>query len=513
MKKYWNTLRWLVVSMSIFSLFGMNAKAEDTVAKIEKGIYIEDVDVSGMSAKEATKAVEEYVTSVMQTEFTLNVNKEDQIHATGQDLGLVWNNQEIIDEAVNYGIKGNIIQRYKAKKDLEHENKVFHVMFDLDNNQAKAFLTDKCSDFHMEAVNASLKKEDNTFTVEEGKEGLEVEIDQSLNAIKDYVNAEWNHESASIDLVTVIEEPKGNKEELSKVKDILGTFTTDYHTSGSERSANVANGCSLINGTTLYPGDTFSVYEAVSPFTRENGYHMAGAYLNGMVVESLGGGICQVSTTLYNAVLRAELQVDERFNHSMIVTYVDPSADAAISGTAKDFKFTNTTENPIYIEGVTANKKITFTIYGVETRDSGREVTFESKVLKKTVPENEKIIADGGMPVGSISVQSVHVGYVAELWKVVKEKGEEVSRTKVNDSTYQPSPKTATVGVAHADPAVSAAMRAAIDSGSIDYVKGVIANYKAATAPPDPNAVAAQQAAQAQAEAAQQQSETQTAPQ
>lgn len=103
------------------------------------------------------------------------------------------------------------------------------------------------------------------------------------------------------------------------------------------------------------------MYETVAPFTAENGYAMAGSYLNGEVVDSMGGGICQVSTTLYNAVLRAELEVVERSPHSMTVHYVELSEDAAIAGTYKDFKFKNSTDYPIYIEGYTTSvKKITF---------------------------------------------------------------------------------------------------------------------------------------------------------
>ncbi|MDD2972709.1 MAG: VanW family protein [Lachnospiraceae bacterium] len=477
-------------------------------AVIENGIYVEDMNLSGMNAAEAEKTVEDYIQSLKEKAIVLKVNEENQVQTTAGELGLTWSNPEIIEEAASYGIKGNIIQRYKAKKDLEHENKVFTITYDVTPAVAKPFLEENCAAYEIPAVNASLKREDGAFTVVSGKEGLGVEIDQSLEAIRQYLNGEWKQNTkgeAVISLVTQVEEPKGSAEELSKVRDVLGTFTTDYHTSGGDRSANVANGCSLINGTTLYPGDSFSTYEAVSPFSRENGYHMAGSYLNGMVVESLGGGICQVSTTLYNAVLRAELQVDERFNHSMIVSYVDPSADAAIAGTSKDFKFTNSSEYPVYIEGITDNKKITFTVYGVETRDPDREVTYESEVLKRTVPEQEKIIADAGRPVGSINVQSAHVGYVARLWKVVTENGKEVSRTQVNDSSYRVTPKTATVGIAHADPAVTAAMQAAIASGSIDYVKGVIANYKAATAPPTDPAVLAAQQALAQQQALEQQ--------
>ncbi|MEG2871651.1 MAG: VanW family protein, partial [Clostridium sp.] len=263
-------------------------------------------------------------------------------------------------------------------------------------------------------------------------------------------------------------------------------FTTSFRTSGSSRSKNVTNGCHLIDGTTLYPGDTFSTYEEVSPFSEENGYYLAGSYLQGKVVDSLGGGICQVSTTLYNAVIRAELEVIERYNHSMIVSYVDPSSDAAISGTSKDFKFKNTTQYPIYIEGyANSDKNLTFTVYGVETRPATRKVDFESEVIEKIEPKGENIVADAGAPVGTISVQSAHIGYVAKLWKIVSEDGQEVSRTEFNKSTYQLSPRTATVGIASADPSVTAAMQAAIATGSIDQVKALVGAYKASqTAPP-----------------------------
>ena len=212
---------------------------------------------------------------------------------------------------------------------------------------------------------------------------------------------------------------------------------------------------------------------------------MAGSYLNGQVVDSLGGGICQVSTTLYNAVLLSELEVTERHNHSMIVTYVDPSADAAISESAgKDFRFVNNTDAPIYIEGYTTeDKMIGFTIYGHETRDSGHKVVYESEVVSKTYPDTEVIYPDGGSPVGTVSVQSAHIGYKANLWKVVYENGTETSREMVNSSTYKMAPRSATVGVATADPNAYNEIMAAIATGSIDHVKGVAAALKAAAAP------------------------------
>ena len=326
----------------------------------------------------------------------------------------------------------------------------------------------------------------------------------SVDTVYDYLTENFNGEPCGVDLVVIVDEPEGNAEELAKVKDVLGTFTTSYSTSGGSRSANVANGCRLIDGTTLYPGEEFSAYEAVSPFSEANGYYMAGSYLNGQVVDSLGGGICQVSTTLYNAVLRSELEVTERYNHSMIVSYVDPSADAAIAeSSGKDFKFKNSTDYPIYIEGYTTpDKHITFTIYGVENRDPNREVDYESVVLERTVPDTEVIYTDASQPVGYCVVQSAHVGYKAQLWKVVKENGVEVSREQVNSSTYMKAPRSATVGIATEDPGAYEAIMAAVATNSVDQVKAVAGSYKAAA-----DAAAAQAAAEAAAQQAAQQQE------
>ena len=204
-----------------------------------------------------------------------------------------------------------------------------------------------------------------------------------------------------------------------------------------------------------------------------------------MVVESLGGGICQVSSTLYNAVIRAELQVDERSNHSMIVSYVDMSADAAISGTAKDFKFTNNLENPIYIEGYTTDdKQVVFNIYGVETRPSNRTLAFESVELERTEPEGEKVVADSELPAGKVSVQSAHTGYRGEYWKIVKVDGVETERVRLNRSKYQAVPRTATVGTATDNAMVKQVLNNAIATGSIDACKAAAAQVAAGIVDP-----------------------------
>ena len=292
---------------------------------------------------------------------------------TAGDLGIRWNNPQILDEALAIGTEGNVIARYKVLKDLQRKPVNYELTFDFDINEINRVLTEQCSGYDQPVVNASLKRENGVFTVIEGQVGYSLDVETSIDTVYEYMTQTWDLQPGVIALDIIVQEPVSSAEDLAKVTDVLGSFTTSFSSSSADRSANVSNGCKLIDGTTLYPGEEFSTYEAVAPFTQQNGYYMAGSYLNGKVVDSLGGGICQVSTTLYNAVLRAELEVTQRYNHSMIVTYVDPSADAAIAeSSGKDFKFVNNLDIPIYIEGIIEGKKITFNIYGHETRDSSR---------------------------------------------------------------------------------------------------------------------------------------------
>lgn len=478
---------FILLSAVLTLAFGMTvqAKNDDT---IKTGVYAESINLSGKTAAEATAAIEAYVESLQEVEITLLAANEQEVKTSPRELGMTWSNPELVDEAMELGTHGNIIERYKILKDLEHENYTFDIALEFNIEAINQILTQRCAKYNQAAVNVSLKRVNDQFQVIEGQTGYSLDVETSIDLVNDYLAEEWDHKPCSIALDIAVEEPKGSAQELAEVKDVLGSFTTDYRTSGSSRVANVENGCKLINGATLYPGEEFSACDVVTPFTAANGYYMAGSYLNGKVVDSLGGGICQVTTTLYNAVLLAELEVTERHNHSMTVSYVDLSADAAIAeSSGKDLKFINNTDYPIYIEAYTSNKKVTFNIYGKETRQSSRQVRYESEVLEVINPPADTIYADGAQPIGYLVKESAHTGYKAKLWKVVTENGTQVSRTQVNSSSYRMVPRSATVGTATADPAAYEEIMAAIGTSNIDHVQNVIAILTAQ--PADENSV------------------------
>ncbi|MBQ7944495.1 MAG: VanW family protein [Lachnospiraceae bacterium] len=494
MFKKWKLIIYLVLSIVIICGTDRAAYAKDKDDTILEGIYVESVDLAGMTASEATAAVEGFIEELKTKSVTLSAVENQQVVVTIGDLGVSWTNRGIIDDAAALGKEGNIVQRYKSIQDLKYKNVIYELELDFDKDAIRTVISEKGTKYDIPAVNASLTLVDGEFQYTDGQNGTAVNVEESVEKVYAYLLDSWNQQDMAIDLVLTETLAKGSAEELSQVKDLLGSYSTTYSAANIARSKNVENGCRLVNGTTLYPGEEFSTLEALTPFTENNGYYAAASYLNGKVVDSLGGGICQVSTTLYNAVLLSELETTLRSSHSMIVSYVEPSMDAAIAeSSGKDFKFRNNTDYPIYIEGHANKGKIVFNIYGKETRDPGHKVRFESEVLETTYPDHEDIKADSSQPVGYINIESAHIGYKARLWKIIEEDGVEVSRDIINRSTYKVSPRSAVVGTASSNADHTNRIKSAIASGSIDTVRAEINAINA-------EIVAAQQAAQIQAE-------------
>lgn len=452
--------------------------AETSGDTVRSGISLDGVDLSGQSREEVQQTADEILSKLKNAVITLHGNTDDEnVTVSAGNLGLSWTNEDVVDTIVNYGHAANIIARYKQEKDLEQNGAAFTIDVDFNEDQIRTFLENNCTVWDVAATDASMTRANGGFQYTEGSEGVSVNLDSSTQQIYQYLTTQWDGNDATINLDMEVTEPTTTVEDLQKLTSVLGTFTTYYSTSNAARAKNISNACGMINGMSLAPGETFSMLKTITPFTEENGYQLAGSYSGDEVVESFGGGICQVSTTLYNAVIRAELQVNERYNHSMIVTYVDPSADAAIAeSSGMDFRFTNNLDSPVYIEGYTYNGSITFTIYGVETRPANRKISFVSETLSETPSEGTKIKEDPSQPVGSVQTTAGHTGYTARLWKVVTVDGVEKSRDVFNNSTYNMTPTYVKVGTAGN---MTQELKDAIASQDVDAIKKAAADAAA----------------------------------
>jgi len=419
--------------------------AEDN--RIIKGVFIDEVDVGGMTAEEAKDAVDKFVEGLKSKKIIVK-SGDKSASVTLAELGYSYKLNNVLEQALSLGKSGNLIKRYKDIKDIAHEGIKYPLEFTLDENSVREFVSSTSEIFNVEPVNASVSRKNGKMVYTDHILGKKVDVEATVLNIVDLLSNSWDRNDLTVDVYMEDVEPVYTRDIVEKCNTILGSFTTEYADSAEGRAANLANGARLINNTVVYPGEVFSAYEHLAPFTKQNGYYVAGAYSKGKVIDSVGGGACQVTTTLYNAVLYAELEVVQRHEHSMTISYVDLSRDAAIAGTYKDLKFRNNTDVPILIEAYTKGRKITFNIWGHETRDTqNRRIEFETRILSKTSPPPDVVEEDPTKPVTYKKVtQAAHIGYKAELYKIVYENGVEVSRTLINRSTYAPAPRYITVG-------------------------------------------------------------------
>ena len=469
--------------LAVAFLSGISGSAEAAERTVGRGVYLNGIDIGGMTVDEVHAAVEEKLAELGGTGVTVSV-AGTELHTTLGELGLKWNNPEILDEILQLGTSGNIVQRYKDRKDLEYNKKEYAMTFTLDPDAAQSYAK-ACEIYNTEPVDAVIYTTDElTPGVDGGTDGISVRVDESTQALIAAAESWTGEGSLTVDLPVDRTEPDVTYDELAVISDVLGTATTDYSSSSYGRAINVENGCRKISGTLLQPGEYFSVTAAVTPFTPENGYELAGSYEENQVVSSYGGGICQVSTTLYNAVLKSELEVTARSNHTMVVGYVDLSRDAAIAEGSMDMCFVNTKEDPIYIIGYCYGGCITFTIYGHETRPANRSLELVSVTTSTTEPSGSKLVADTGQAVGYVNqTQSPHTGYTAELWKYIYIDGELTDTVQINSSYYNAVGTIYDVGVATQNQALMSAMYTAISSGDINQVYGVINNAASYSTP------------------------------
>lgn len=442
---YFNAV--IVVSISMVLLGNAFCAYASENNTITKGVFVDEVDISGMTAKEAEQAINEFVNELKSKKIIIQVG-EETVATTLDDMGYTNRHSDAIEQALELGTSGNLIKRYKDLKDIAHGGVEYPLEFTLDENKVKEHVSTELVKFNEDPVDASVSRSKGKMIYTDHILGRQVDVEATVLSIVDKIENSWDRNDIVVDAYMEDVTPIYTRDVVEQCNTLLGTFSTEYTDSAEGRASNLANGARLINNSLLYPGEVFSGYEHLAPFTGKNGYFVAGAYSKGKVIDSVGGGACQVTTTLYNAVLEAELEIVERQSHSMTISYAKLSRDAAIAGTYKDLKFMNNTDVPILIEAFTKGRKITFKIWGHETRDTdNRQIEFETRVLAETPAPADVINEDPTKPITYRKVtQSAHTGYKTELYKVVYENGVEVSRTLVNKSYYAPAPRYVTVG-------------------------------------------------------------------
>ncbi len=444
------------MSVAVSGLFA--SEAEATEKKIPEGITIGEIEAGGMTQEELLNKANEYIAKYTNQLITLKVDG-NSVSTTAANLGYYWKNTDIISKAGSYCQEGNVISRYKESKDLMHDGGVkFDFEMDVNDDVMRETLDGVAAMYNVPHVDAKLTRTGGTFSVTPESDGKVIDVDSAITGIHNYLANDWDGKEWSDTLNFVVDKATCTAQDCAQVKDLLGSFSTRFSTSSANysRNKNLENGMRLLDGITIPVGDTISVNSFLEPWTSSNGWYAGGTYVNGRVEDTLGGGICQVSSTLYNAALNAEIEVVERYNHSMTVGYVPLSMDAALAGTWKDLKLKNNTNAPLYIEAIYTNGRITFNIYGVETRSSNRSVQYVSqktssssgysyKLLKRVYVDgalqsedvvNTSNYKNGG---GSTGSRTAITGYNPSAPEPVTEPVPEPETTTVPETTQPPA--------------------------------------------------------------------------
>ena len=421
---------------------------------IIQGVSIGNTDVSGLNAKKAKEKIKEEFAVYSEEKIKLTLEDGREGEATLGELGLTVKDLDaVIQEAVDYGKKGNAFSCYwimrRARKNKN--DKTFPVTYAVTEKSVSGVLNAAFGEQLNLPENARVTQVGSDVKVVDEKPGEVLDAKKTVKSINKFLSKKWDGKGGSVKASLTYQDPEVTKEDLKDMTDLLGSYSTYYGSDGSGRSQNIESGAKHIDGSVIKPDEEYSANAAMEPYTDENGFTEAASYEDDKVVQSMGGGICQVSTTLYNAVLYAELEVTERSPHTMLVSYVEPSMDAAIADDVKDLKFKNNLDSPIYIEGVLADGNITFNIYGKETRDSGRTLEFVSDTTGTDLPDGKRYIATDDSIGSYYTLSQAQAAVSAQLWKVVYENGEEVSRDVINYSQYVPSKETIAVGTASSD--------------------------------------------------------------
>lgn len=450
----------VVVLIAVVAVFGYHqvqkAKVRDLLAAegIYQGITINGEDVAGLSEEEAvSKLHEKYKAEVIGQILTLQHGEgeeEQKWEIPFEDIGAGYDVEGAVKQAYLTGREGTEEERFAVGSELLKNGMDIELVYGYDEELLDAKLTEVAEEFDQEAVDSTVVRKNGRFIISDEQTGLAMDKEKTAKNVAKVMETRM---SGKADIVAEVTEPKVTAEDNSHVTDLIGTYYTTYSNSDKNRNNNLAVGCNYINGTIVAPGEVFSANANLGSQTAAGGYKNAGVYVNGKVEQGMAGGVCQVTSTLYNAAILAELDIVERSPHSMTVGYVPLGRDAAVAGTYKDLKFRNNTEYPIMIEAYASGGKLVMNIYGHEVHSSSRKIEFET-VYEGTIDKPAEIVKkDPEMPEGERKVTSKgRTGCKVSVRKKVYEGGKQISNEWFSSSSYRAAADEVTVGTKKPEP-------------------------------------------------------------
>ena len=366
-----------IIVIIAFSTVGIAPAYKDK--KIHKNITIESISVGKLTKEEAVNMLKK---TYPLDNFNINYNNESWT-IKPEDIELSFHIEERVDEALNYTRSKSIWNNIKRKGKL-NINKPYNIKIKATYNEVKLSkqLEKIYEKVNVEAVDATFYVEPSgEIKRSESKEGRDVDISKLKDDIYNMINKK---KIKDINLPVLTLYPKTSTKQVKSINSILGQFSTSFNDSTS-RGSNIHVAGESTSDVLLMPGETFSYNKKTGARNWVNGYQSAPIIVGGRVVNGEGGGVCQVSTTIYNAALLSGLTIDEVHNHSLPSRYAPRGRDATVSYGYTDLKFTNPYTHPVYIKNIVGNGAITSKIYGCNLDRERIVIRMEEEYLKDKI--------------------------------------------------------------------------------------------------------------------------------
>ncbi len=481
----------LIVLSTVFALININN------TKIVNGVKIEGIDVSGLSREEAKAKFESVYNEKKQKDILLKYKDYDAT-INPELIDASYDINSAVDEAISLGKDSNIIiNNYNILFAIIGQKNI-KINMTINEEETNKTIDSIGSNIPGAVVEPDYYREDDKLIITKGKEGLKIDNEKLIQKIKNNlkdINSKENYieipvitkKPEQIDIEKIHEEVYKEVQDAYYTKDpftihpevegvdfnveeakallqedkeqyeiqlsitkpnvttsqigseafpnLLSTYSTKYDGGNIDRTTNLRIACKKINDKVILPGETFSYNKTLGERTSAAGYKYAKVYENGEVVDGIGGGICQISSTLYNSVLMANMEVTERRNHQFITSYTPAGRDATVVYGLTDFKFKNTRNYAVKIKASCSNGIATISIYGIK-EENEYTVSFSTKTIS-TIPYTVKYVNDSTLAAGTEKVKQAGAnGMITETYIIKSLNGKVVSSKLLSKDTY-----------------------------------------------------------------------------
>ncbi len=439
----------LLIAVSLLIVFSLSGfvSVHQSVDDLHfaEGISIDGIDISGEGYEEARQQLEENAQAVLaEMDFTLVYAGEETVFDSN-DLGITINYTDSLDEAYYYNKDeaDSLEQRFNKTAELFNDSR-YSSTVEINDEVLNKTIENYAAQYEIAAVDAAacFDKDTQTFTFTAEENGVSIDSRALVSQIESKVR---DNDFLPLEVKSDVVYPLVKQSDLEVNAKLLASYETTAADS-ENRNTNIQLMCEAVDGAEIKPQGVFSVNEWVGERTEAKGFKAAPAIINGMTVDDIGGGICQLAGTLYNAALLADMEIVERIGHTWPSDYVPIGQDSTLNWDDKDLKIKNTTSYSMFISAKFEDQKVKVTIYG-KPFEAGVTIAVQNEIVEELKPPKTEYRYTSELPSGfSETMRKGRTGYIVKVYRVYYKNGVETNRELISWDKYMPLGKIVLIG-------------------------------------------------------------------